>query len=412
MSAVVTGLGILAPNGCGTEQYWAATLAGVSAIRPITRFDSGSYPVQLAGEIRDIDPAAHLPGRLIPQTDRTTQLALIATEWALADASLTPDDASDFEFGVVTSSSAGGLEYGQRELQKLAAEGPSSVSAYMSFAWFYAVNTGQISIRHKLRGPAAALVTDQAGGLDAVGLSRRLIGTGTPFVITACVEAALCPYGLVAQLPRRLLSTHRDPAQAYRPFDAGANGSVPGEGGAVLIIEDAAAAARRDARVYGEVAGYAATFDPPPGSGREPGLGRAAALAMRQAGVLPEEVDVVFADADGTPAADRAEAEALEKLFGPRGVPVTAPKTMTGRLSAGAGGLDTATALLALRAGIIPPTVNSAGDGFGHQIQLVTTPCRAVLRTALVLARGAGGFNAAVVLRAAGQDHYQEEVDE
>ncbi|GAA3343128.1 ketosynthase chain-length factor [Amorphoplanes nipponensis] len=401
MSAAVTGLGVLAPNGVGTGDYWRHTRAGTSGIRPITRFDASRYPIRLAGEVRDFDPAAHLPGRLVPQTDRMTQLALVATEWALADAGLAPDAAHDFDFGVVTSASAGGLEFGQRELQKLWTQGPSTVSAYMSFSWFYAVNTGQISIRHKLRGPAAALVTEQAGGLDAVGLSRRLVADGTPVVITAGVDGALCPMGVAGQVPAGQWSTCDDPARAYRPFDAGASGGVAGEGGAVLVIEDGAAARRRGARVYGEIAGYAATFDPPPGSDREPGLGRAAATALRQADLVPDEIDVVLADAAGTLAGDRAEADALEKLFGPRGVPVTAPKTMTGRLSAGAGTLDVATALLAMRDGIIPPTVNTGGDGYGHQIDLVTSLRHVPVRTALVLARGIGGFNAAVVLRAA-----------
>jgi act minimal PKS chain-length factor (CLF/KS beta) len=409
MTSVITGIGIVAPNGLGIRPYWDATLAGTSGIGPITRFDASQYPVTLAGEVSDFNPKDHLPGRLIPQTDRVTQLALVATEEALADAGLTEEQASDFEVGVVTSSAAGGLEFGQRELQKLYTEGPASVSTYMSFSWFYAVNTGQISIKHKLRGPAAAVVTDQAGGLDALGASRRLINEGTPAVIAACVESSLCPFGLVSMLPAGFLSTRSDPATAYRPFDSDSSGCVTGEGGAVLIVEDAEAAARRGARVHGEIAGYAATFDPRPGSGREPGLARAAAQALSQAGVLPEEVDVVFADAAGEPAADHAEADALEKLFGPAGVPVTAPKTMTGRLSSGAGALDTATALLALSAGIIPPTVNVTGDGFGHQIDLVTAPRKAPLRTALVLARGVGGFNAAVVLRAA--DQSQPEVE-
>ncbi|MEV0001587.1 ketosynthase chain-length factor [Micromonospora sp. NPDC050980] len=401
--AVVTGVGVLAPTGVGAEAHWAATVAGRSAIGPISRFDAGTYPVRLAGEIADFDPRSHLPSRLIPQTDRMTQLALVATEWALADAELTVDDRRDFDFGVVTSASAGGFEFGQRELQKLWTEGPATVSAYMSFSWFYAVNTGQISIRHKLRGPASALVTDQAGGLDAVGHARRLVRDGTPAVITAGVDSSLCPMGLVSQLPSGQLSRRRDPATAYRPFGADASGSVVGEGGAVLIVEDAAAARRRGApRVYGEISGYAATFDPPPGSGRESGLSRAAALALDQADVLPDDIDVVFADAAACPRADLAEAQALEKLFGPGGVPVTAPKSMTGRLGAGAGALDVATALLAMRAGVVPPTVNVGDLAPGHQIDLVTSPRRMPVRTVLVLARGQGGFNAAVVLRDGG----------
>jgi len=124
-----------------------------------------------------------------------TQLALVATESALRDADLAIDSQTDFDLGVVTSASAGGFEFGQRELQKLWTEGPSTVSAYMSFSWFYAVNTGQISIRHKLRGPASALVTDQAGGLDAIGHSRRIVRDGTPVVIAAGVDSSLCRWG-------------------------------------------------------------------------------------------------------------------------------------------------------------------------------------------------------------------------
>jgi len=183
-TAVVTGIGVTAPTGLGTDAYWAATTAGSTAIRPVDRFDAGSYPARLAGVITDFDERALLPGRLIPQTDRITQFALVATQWALTDAGLDPSAHSDFDLGVVTAASAGGFEYGQRELQKLYTEGPQAVSAYMSFSWFYAVNTGQLSIRHGLRGPAAAVVTDGAGGLDALGHARRQIRQGTPAVLS------------------------------------------------------------------------------------------------------------------------------------------------------------------------------------------------------------------------------------
>jgi act minimal PKS chain-length factor (CLF/KS beta) len=332
-----------------------------------------------------------------------TQLALVATEWALADAGVEPGSLSDFDVGVVTAASAGGFEFGQRELEKLYTQGPHTVSAYMSFSWFYAVNTGQMSIRHGLRGPAAALVTDGAGGLDALGHARRQVRQGTPVVLSGGMESAMCPMGLVSQLPGDRLSTCDDPRRAYLPFDEDACGFVPGEGGAILVVEDAGAARGRGApRVYGEVAGYAATFDPPPGSGREPGLGRAAALAIADANLMPDDVDVVFADAAGVPAEDQSEAQVLAKLFGPRGVPVTAPKTMTGRLSSGAGALDVATALLAMRDGVIPPTVGVDRLAPRCEIDLVVgEPRPARLRTALVLARGIGGFNTGVLLRAA-----------
>ncbi|MFF8860303.1 ketosynthase chain-length factor, partial [Streptomyces althioticus] len=157
--------------------------------------------------------------------------------------------------------------------------------------------------------------------------------------------------------------------------------------------------ARGAATVYGQIAGYAATLDPAPGSGRPPGLRKAAENALADAGVDAADIDVVFADAAGVPDLDRAEAQALTGLFGAHGVPVTAPKTMTGRLLAGGAALDVATALLALRDGVIPPTVNVGAAAADHRLDLVTEPREATLRTALVLARGHLGFNAALVVR-------------
>ncbi|MBL1106842.1 ketosynthase chain-length factor [Streptomyces sp. 5-8] len=399
--AVVTGLGVVAPNGLGTEEYWAATLAGTSGLGPVTRFDAGSYPSRIAGEVPDFVPEEHIPSRLLPQTDHMTRLALAAADWAVEDAAVDPAALDEYGMGVVTAASGGGVEYGQRELQQLWSRGKEYVSAYQSFAWFYAVNTGQISIRHKMRGPSGVLVTEQAGGLDTLGHARRHVRHGIPLVVSGGVDGALCPWGWVAQISTGRLSTADDPDRAYLPFTDQASGYVPGEGGAVLLVEDAEAAKARGAeRIYGEIAGYAATFDPRPGSGRPPGLRRAVEEALADARVTAAEVDVVFADAAGVPELDRAEADALTEVFGPYGVPVTAPKTMTGRLFGGGASLDVATALLSLRDGVVPPTANVTAPADGCALDLVTGSAReAPLRTALVLARGYGGFNAAMVVR-------------
>ncbi|MEE1929406.1 ketosynthase chain-length factor [Streptomyces sp. TRM 70351] len=399
--AVVTGIGVAAPNGLGTPAWWRATLAGESGIRPLTRFDAGRYPARLAGEVPGFDAAEHVPNRLLPQTDHMTRLALAAAQEALDDADVAAAELPDYAAGVVTAASAGGFEFGQRELQALWSRGGSHVSAYQSFAWFYAVNTGQISIRHGLRGPSGVLVTEQAGGLDAVAQARRQVRKGIRVLVTGGVDSSLCPWGWAAHLAGGELSESGDPATAYLPFTEDARGHVAGEGGALLVLEDADAAKERGARVYGSVAGYAATFDPAPGTGAPSRLRDAAALALADAGAGPDEVDVVFADAAGRRDADRDEAAALADLFGPRGVPVTAPKTMTGRLAAGGAALDTAAALLALRDQVVPPTAHVAGPAADCPLDLVTgAPRAADLRTALVLARGRGGFNAALVVRA------------
>jgi act minimal PKS chain-length factor (CLF/KS beta) len=397
-TAVITGLSVTAPNGFGTQEYWSATLAGRSGLGPVTRFDASRYPSKIVGEVKGYVAEEHIPSRLLPQTDHLTRLSLTTAERALGDAAVAVEELPEFAMGVVTAASGGSVEFGQRELQNLWAKGREHVSAYQSFAWFYAVNSGQISIRHKMRGPGAVLVTDHAGGLDVLGHARRMIRQGTALVVSGSVDGSLCPWGWVPMMSSGLLSTVDDPDRAYLPFAEQAAGYVPGEGGAILIVEDSEGARQRDAaNVYGELAGYAATLDPAPWTGRPPGLRRAAEEALRDAGVSPGDIDVVFADASAVPELDRVEADTLTALFGRHGVPVTAPKTMTGRLAGGAGCLDVAAALLAIRDGVIPPTVNVTAPAY--PIDLVTSARQDAVRTALVLARGYCGFNAAVVIR-------------
>ncbi|MFE6051826.1 ketosynthase chain-length factor [Kitasatospora sp. NPDC056446] len=399
---VVTGLGIVAPTGLGLADYWAATLAGRGAIGRVTRFDPSPYASRLAGEIHGFDAREHLPGRLLPQTDRMTRLALVGADWAFADAGVVPSELPDYDVGVITASHSGGFEFGQNELRALWSKGGQYVSAYQSFAWFYAVNSGQISIRRGLRGPSSVVVSDQAGGLDAVAQARRQIRKGTGMVVSGAVDASICPWGWVAQLTSGRLTTSDDPERAYLPFDERAAGHVPGEGGALLVLENAEHAQERDApQVYGEIAGHASTLDPRPGSDRAPTLRRAIELALADAGLAPDDIDVVFADAAAVPDLDRAEAEAITEVFGVRSVPVTAPKTMTGRLYSGAAPLDLAAAFLSMRDGVIPPTTGSTLSP-DYDIDLVVgAPRPLAVRTALVLARGQGGFNSAMVVRAA-----------
>ncbi|GAB0105522.1 ketosynthase chain-length factor [Nocardia sp. JMUB6875] len=403
--SVVTGVGVIAPNGLGTEPFWEAVLAGRGGIAPLTRFDTAAPGTRLAGQIPDFEAAQHLPSRLLPQTDISTRLALVAAQWALDDAKVDTGELTDYDMGVVTGNASGGFEFTHREFNKLWSMGSEHVSVYESFAWFYAVNTGQISIRHGMRGPSSALVAEQAGGLDAVGHARRTVRRGTPLVVTGGVDSALDPWGWASHVAGGTLSTATDPALAYLPFDAEATGNVPGEGGAMLVLEDPAAARTRGVpHIYGEIAGYAQTFDPPPDSGRPSGRRRAIESALADAGVTPADIDVVFADAAGLPEQDRAEAAALEAVFGPAGVPVTATKPLTGRLFSGAGPLDIVTAVLAMRDSVIPPTAGTLTPAPEYRIDLVRGDARpATVETALVLARGRWGFNSAVVVRSVDQ---------
>jgi len=403
--AVVTGISAIAPSGSGADSFWQAVLAGRNGLGPVTRFAGADFPVHLVGEVPGDEVVAGVDPRLVLQTDRWSQLALRAAQEALRDAELRLDTFSTYDLGVITASSSGGNAFGQREIQALWSKGPRHVGPYQSIAWFYAATTGQLSIRHGMQGLCGVTVAEQAGGLDAIGQARRAVLRGDArVVLTGGTEAPLSPYALTCQISARRLSTSRDPVRAYLPFDAAAGGHVPGEGGAILVLESDEGAARRGARPpYGEIAGHAATFDPAPGAPATPGpsaLRRAVEQALADAGVDAAEVDVVFADAAGTPEEDRAEARCLAEVFGPGGVPVSAPKAQYGRLYAGGAPLDVVTALLALRAQVIPPTGANVSAAPEYRIDLVRDPRAATLRTALVVARGYGGFNSAVVVRA------------
>ncbi|MFE6337516.1 beta-ketoacyl synthase N-terminal-like domain-containing protein [Streptomyces sp. NPDC057806] len=392
--AAVTGLGVVAPNGVGTQAWWQATLRGVSALRPAR--DAPVDRVPVAGEVASFVAEQHVPSRLLPQTARFTRLALAAAAEALDDAGVDPAVLEEYGAGVFTASSAGGYEFGQHEMGALWRTGSDSVSAYQSFAWFYAACTGQVSIRHGMRGPSGTLVTEQCGGLDAVGQARRRLGDGTRVLLAGGSDAALCPLGWAGHLATGQVSPHRHPARAYLPFHPEASGYVPGEGAAYVVLEERSAVEQRGAQVLGEVAGYAAAFDPPTGPGN---LGLAARLALADAALTPDDIGAVFADASGVPALDEAEAEVIEALFGPYGVPVAVPKTMTGRIGAGGSTLDLVAALLALREGVLPAAVHVDRPKDDWHLDLVTGAPRPVdLRAVLVLARGHGGFNSAAVV--------------
>ncbi|MFI2780956.1 ketosynthase chain-length factor [Streptomyces sp. ALB3] len=401
--SVLTGIGVVAPNGTGAGAFWKQTQEGVSVLDLVSREGCENLPLRVAGEVRDFDPVAFIEERYLVQTDRFTHYAMAAADLALDDARLGRADYEDrpFKVGVVTAAGSGGGEFGQRELQRLWGEGSRFVGPYQSIAWFYAASTGQISIRGGFKGPCAVVASDEAGGLDAIMHAGRSIRRGTDAVVVGAAEAPLAPYSVVCQLGYDDLSLCDEPTRAYRPFTADACGFVPAEGGAMLVVEEETAARDRGARIRAELAGHAATFT---GAARweesRAGLARAIEGALREAGCAPEEIDVVFADALGVPSADRAEALAIADALGPHGrrVPVTAPKTGTGRAYCGAPVLDTAAAVLAMEHGLIPPTPNVFE--VCHDLDVVTGRARpAELRTALVLSRGLMGSNAALVLR-------------
>jgi minimal PKS chain-length factor (CLF/KS beta) len=252
------------------------------------------------------------------------------------------------------------------------------------------------------------VIAEGAGGLEALQHSRRTIKRGFDGIVSGGLEAPIGPYALACQLGNGYMSEAADPNEAYRPFDARANGYVPGEGGAILMLESEERVRERGApKIYAELVGYGATNDSydwrrPAPDGRQ--LARAMTVALDNAGVGPSEVDAIFADAFGHPEWDAIEARAIREVLGSRAdeVPVTAPKTMVGRLYAGGAALDVAAAALAMRDSKLPPTINLDQPADGCSLRFVTGGAQsAQLGTVLVVARGFGGFNSALVLKRA-----------
>ncbi|WP_158848665.1 beta-ketoacyl synthase N-terminal-like domain-containing protein [Saccharothrix deserti] len=401
MNAVVTGLGVIAPSGIGVDEFWPAVRDGHVALGPLGRIEPNPYPVVVAGEVSGFEPDAWIDPRITVQTDRFTHFALAAAAMALRDADLDPATVPPFGFGVVTASYSGGVEFGQREIERLWKNGPEHVGPYQSIAWFYAACTGQISIGNGLRGPSGVLVADEAGGLDAFATAGGELSRGAKAMLVGGAEAPFCPYAVCCQLGLGLLSPGEDPTTAYLPFTTHANGFTPGEGGAMLVVEDEESARARGADARAVVAGHCATYTGTQRFDRSAeGLLRAAEGALAEAGVDAADVDAVFLDAMAGQDADAAEAEAVRRLFGERAdrVPVTAPKTGYGRCYAGAAVLDVAAAVLAIEHGAVPPTPGVRDCRF--DFDLVTGAARAAdIRTVLVLSRGLHGGNSALVLR-------------
>ncbi|MCY0947988.1 ketosynthase chain-length factor [Streptomyces sp. H27-S2] len=391
MTAHITGIGVVSPLGLSREEHWKALLDGCSGLGPTRSFDSTRYDNPISGEVPHFSQE-ELPSRLLPATDRMTQMSLVAAAGAFDDSGIDRDQIDPLDIGVMTASTAGGYAFGQKELQNLWSKGPKYVSTHQSYAWFYAVNTGQISIRHGCQGHSGVIVADDAGGLDAIATAARRLARGNRVMLTGSVDSTMCPWGRVAHTSTGHLSKSADPRTAYLPFDERAGGWVNGEGGAHLVLRS-----ESDGR-YASVLGHGATVDDPradPGAG----LVQAIRLALDAARLRARDIGVVFADAAGTRQADGAEAAALAEVFGRNSVPVTAPKAATGRMGCGTASLDVATAVLALRDQMIPPTVNVEADA-SLGINLCTAAAPHRITHALVLARGIGGFNSALIVGA------------
>jgi 3-oxoacyl-[acyl-carrier-protein] synthase II len=402
---VVTGIGLVSPVGLGTQATWEAVLAGRSGIGPITLFDAARFPVRFAGEVPGFDPLQWLEKKELKKCGRFIQLALAATSMAVEASGLRITAANATRVGVVIGSGIGGFEVIEREHRTLLERGPDRVSPFFILSSIVNLAAGQVSVRLGAKGPNSAVATACTTGAHAIGDACRLIQGGyADAMICGGTEAAVTPLSIAGFAAMRALSTRNDdPELASRPWDVDRDGFVVGEGAGILVLEERESAEQRGAAVLAEVVGYGMSADAhhptaPPEDGD--GVKRVMQTALEDAGLKPCDVQYVNAHATSTTLGDRAEAMAIESVFGEHAgrLAVSSTKSMTGHLLGGAGALEAGLTVLALRDQIAPPTTNLARPDEGIRLNLV--PLRAAPREiahAMTNSFGFGGTNATLI---------------
>ncbi|MFS8836640.1 beta-ketoacyl-ACP synthase II [Synechococcus sp. WC101] len=405
---VITGLGAITPLGNSPGEFWQSLLAGRSGIGPITHFDASRHECRIAGEVKGFDPLDYLDRKDVKRTDRFVHLALAATQQALEDAQFRITDLNAEQVGVILGTGIGGIRVLEEQQTIYLQKGPDRCSPFMVPMMIANMAAGHVAIRFGAKGPNSCTVTACASGSNAIGDAFRLIQRGEVQVaITGGTEAAVTPLSVAGFSAMKALSTRNDaPEQACRPFDRDRDGFVMGEGAGILLLEELEHARSRGAKIYAEIVGYGLTCDAhhitnPAPAGE--GAARAMRLALKDAGIRPEEVQHINAHATSTPVGDVAEVQAIRAVFGehaPR-LAISATKSMTGHLLGGAGGVATVATALAIHHGWVPPTLNLDNlDPECEGLDFVPHKARQMaVDVALVNAFGFGGHNVTLALR-------------
>ena len=400
----VTGIGVVTPLGIGIEAFWEGVLSERVAVAPITRFDASGYRSRIAAQIDDFEPGEFVGKKRIRWTDRFSQLSIAAARLALDDAGYRPNGASD-DVGVYLGSALGGLAFADEQHDVFRQRGLDAVKPLLAISVFGGAATCNVAIEFDLRGPTVANGNSCASGAVAIGDAYRAIARGdVRAALAGGVEAPLSPLVYGAFTIIHAMSTRNDePRAASRPFDGARDGFVMAEGSGVLLLERLEDARARGARVYGEVAGYGLTNDAHHMSAPRPDATMNAAAmkrALDEAGVPPNEVDVVNAHGSATPLGDRAEALAMELVFGARApsVPVTATKGQHAHALGATGAWEAALSLASIANGVVPRSVNS--DDLAEPLAVTRARLDRPVRTVLSNSAGFGGINAALVFRA------------
>lgn len=404
----MTGLGMITPLASSAEKTWEAFLKGQSGTGRLTQIDCPKFSSQVAAEVKDFDPSPYFSPKEIRKTDRFVQFGVAAAKMALQDSGLDMSKHDPTRMGVLVGSGIGGLRVIEEQHKVMLEKGADRVSPFLIPMLIVNMAPGQISIALGLKGPNNCVATACATGSNAIGDAFRIVQRGEAEVMFAGgSESCITPLGFGGFDAMKALSTHNEhPETASRPFDATRNGFVMGEGCGVIILEELEHARRRGAKIYAEMVGYGMTSDASHITAPDPtaeGAARCMTIAMKDAGVKPQDVSYINAHGTSTALNDKVETLAIKKALGEdiaRKVKISSTKSMTGHLLGAAGGVEAIACILAIRDQIIPPTIN-----YKHpdpDCDLDYTPNEAVrhsVQVTLSNSLGFGGHNACIAFR-------------
>jgi len=403
---VVTGMGTINPLGHNVAEFWSGLIAGRSGVAPMQGIDTARLATKFAAQVKDFDPVVQLDRKVAQRTARFTQFALVAAGQALEDAALqVPEEEKSFRTGVELGTGIGGFEVMTADAHRFL--GTGRMNPLYATMVIPNIAAAQVAMHFKLRGPNATVVTACAAATHALGNAYRIIQRGDADVMVAGgTEASLCEVGIASFNAIRALSTRNDdPERASRPFDRDRDGFVPAEGAGALVLEDWEHARARDARIYGEVAGFGVTNDAfhqvaPDESGAAPA--HCIKNALADADIAPEDVDYVNAHGTSTSLNDAAETRALKMALGDHAqrVPISSSKSMIGHLLGAAGAVEAIAVLKTINEGVIHPTINLHQPDPECDLDYVPNQARpAEVRIAISNSFGFGGQNCTLVLK-------------
>ncbi|WP_026693272.1 beta-ketoacyl-ACP synthase II [Peribacillus kribbensis] len=403
---VVTGMGAVTPLGSNAETTWDNAIQGKSGIGPLTRVNAEEYPAKVAAEIKDFNPEDYLERKEARKMDRFTQYAVAASMMAVKDASLEITEANANRVGVWIGSGIGGMETFENQFETLLTRGPRRVSPFFVPMMIPDMAAGQVSIILGAKGFNSCTVTACATGTNSIGDAFKVIQRGDADVmISGGTEAPITRMAVAGFCANTALSTNPDPNTASRPFDKNRDGFVIGEGAGILVLEDLEHALNRGAKIYAEVVGYGATGDAyhitAPSPGGEGGA-RAMKMAIQDAGMEPGEISYINAHGTSTAYNDKFETMAIKEVFGDAAyhVAISSTKSMTGHLLGAAGGVEAIFTVLAIKNGIVPPTINLEESDPDCDLDYVPNKAREMeVGAAMSNSLGFGGHNATLVFK-------------